>query len=212
MFTLMARKFISDIKAVIFAPFACISENLIPYCEECCVSFINRSDIIPCFTKHKFTSWSLFSRKKVVSSVTSSAPSSQLAQADHAIESLYQMINNNSVSNNLVDLENNQNMLVHQLNQMQSDAENQNENVDLNSQEIPQNPVNNANIVVNQNIDLFPPGDLFHIFKCQMGNFYLRKIKFDHFSHSTTFSTKLFRHHKIDSYKHAFNVMVENIY
>ena len=242
-FTLLARKFLPDIKAVIFAPFACISENLLPYCAECCVSFINRSDLIPCFTKHKFTSLSFFSRSsaKKMNFVNPTPSPAHL----HPIESLYNLVNyqnsihdnNSNNNNNNNDNDNNNNnqngnqmhgnsgelieenaMLISQLNELKlhnkEEEERKHKNKDQNKPSSqPQNintPRDNSNI--NNNIDLYPPGDLFHIFKCQMGNFYIKKITFDHFATSFNISTKLFRHHKVDSYKHAFNVIVENIY
>lgn len=64
LFALMIKDVIPSVKAVIFAPPACISSKLLSICDDVCVSFVNRNDILPYLTHANFTS--IFSRRRII--------------------------------------------------------------------------------------------------------------------------------------------------
>lgn len=64
LFTLMIKDVIPSVKAVIFAPPACINSKLLDLCDRVCVSFVNRDDILPYLTHANFTS--LFSGRRII--------------------------------------------------------------------------------------------------------------------------------------------------
>ena len=164
LFTLMIKDILPSTKAVIFAPPACISSNLVPILKECCISFVNRSDVLPYLTHANFAS--IFSSKKIVTSV----------------EQWEEMIKDKLISSK-----------------------------EESKQKVSQAMRNSTSAIIQDVlIQFYPPGDLHHIFKSLADTFHIRRVSHDYFLQSSSISRTIIRHHKMDSYKHAFEMLVEH--
>ena len=165
LFTLMTKDILPGVKCVVFAPPACISGNLVKLSRECCVSFVNRNDVLPYLTHAKFTSF-FFGGKFLDESDELSSSGGVPKDGNKRLRSY---------------------------------------------STLPLPPATPSSDNQQFLVQLYPPGELFHIFKSQAESFHIRRVPFDYFTNRKFPLTRtMVRHHKLDSYRHAFNAMAES--
>ena len=164
LFSLMIREVLPHSRAVLFAPPACVSAKLVPLCKECCISFVNQTDVLPYLTQANLTSF--FTRKKIV----------------HWNEELHS----------------------------REQPKNEQTSIAINARDeecVPDNTARLPSATEGALIQLYPPGEMHHIFQSLGGSYHLRRVPHDFFNNNCRPSHTMIKHHHLTNYMESFQAM-----